>query len=53
MSVANTAPSDPALLAALSDDAAAFYRKFGFEPSHLAPDTLMVSLQAIRATFGS
>lgn len=37
----------------LSDDAALFYRKFGFEPSHLTPDTLMVSLQAIRATVGS
>lgn len=38
---------------ALSDDAAAFYRKFGFEPSHLTPGTLMVSLQAIRATISS
>ncbi len=37
----------------LSDDAATFYGKFGFEPSHLAPDTLMVPLQAIRATVRS
>lgn len=38
---------------AISDDAAAFYRTFGFEPSHLAPDTLMVSLRDIRATLSS
>lgn len=37
---------------ALSDDAAAFYRRFGFEPSHLTPTTLMVSLQTIKATVG-
>jgi GNAT superfamily N-acetyltransferase len=35
---------------ALNNDAASFYRKFGFEPSQLAPDTLMVSLQGIKAT---
>ncbi len=38
---------------ALGDDAASFYRKFGFEPSQLAPDTLMVPLEALRATLGS
>jgi GNAT superfamily N-acetyltransferase len=38
---------------ALSDDAATFYEKFGFEPSHLTPDTLMVSLQAVRVTVGT
>ncbi len=38
---------------ALGGDAASFYRRFGFEPSHLAPDTLMVALQAIRAILGS
>lgn len=37
---------------ALSDKAAGFYKKFGFEPSHLTPDTLMVSLQSIQATIG-
>lgn len=37
---------------ALNDRATAFYRKFGFEPSHLAPETLMVPLQVIRAIIG-
>jgi GNAT superfamily N-acetyltransferase len=35
---------------ALDDRAASFYRHFGFEPSHLAPHTLMVPLDAIRRT---
>lgn len=35
---------------ALSDRAASFYRRFGFEPSSLAPNTLMVPLQAVRQT---
>jgi GNAT superfamily N-acetyltransferase len=35
---------------ALGDRAAAFYRRFGFEPSPLAPDTLMVPLNAVRRT---
>jgi GNAT superfamily N-acetyltransferase len=38
---------------ALSDEAAAFYRKFGFEPSYLAPDTFMMPLQAIGMILGS
>jgi nuclear transport factor 2 (NTF2) superfamily protein len=29
-----------------------FYRSFGFEPSHLASNALMVSLHAIRQTLG-
>jgi GNAT superfamily N-acetyltransferase len=33
---------------ALSDSAASFYRRFGFEPTGLAPDTLMVPLQSVR-----
>jgi GNAT superfamily N-acetyltransferase len=35
---------------ALDDHAASFYRRFGFEPSPLAPHTLMVSLDAVRRT---
>lgn len=37
---------------ALDEHASSFYRAFGFEPSDLAPNTLMVSLQAIRQTIG-
>jgi predicted GNAT family N-acyltransferase len=35
---------------ALDDRAASFYRLFGFEPSHLAPRTLMIPLDAVRRT---
>ena len=35
---------------ALDDRAASFYRHFGFEPSHLAPHTLMVPLDVVRRT---
>jgi GNAT superfamily N-acetyltransferase len=35
---------------ALDERAASFYRAFGFEPSGLAPFTLMVSLKAVRRT---
>lgn len=38
---------------ALNDHAASFYQRFGFEPSDLAPNTLMVPLKAIRQTLGS
>ncbi|MGO9322437.1 MAG: GNAT family N-acetyltransferase [Solirubrobacteraceae bacterium] len=37
---------------ALNDRAASFYRSFGFEASELAPNTLMVPLQAVRRTLG-
>ncbi len=37
---------------AIDEHAASFYRAFGFEPADLAPDTLMVSLQAIRQMLG-
>lgn len=33
---------------AMGDNAAAFYRTFGFEPSPLAPETLMLSPQTIK-----
>lgn len=33
---------------ALNDNAAAFYRTFGFEPSPLAPETLMLPLQTLK-----
>jgi GNAT superfamily N-acetyltransferase len=35
---------------ALDDRTASFYRRFGFEPSALAPHTLMVPLDAVRRT---
>jgi GNAT superfamily N-acetyltransferase len=38
---------------ALDDRAVSFYRAFGFEPSNLSPDTLMVPLGAVRRTLGS
>src|SRR5581483_10896545 len=37
------------LVHALSDDAAAFYRQLGFDPSPLDPITLMVTLADLRA----
>jgi GNAT superfamily N-acetyltransferase len=33
---------------ALDERAASFYRRFGFEPSPLAPSTLMISLDVVR-----
>ncbi len=37
---------------ALDDRAASFYQRFGFEPSDLTPNTLMVPLQVVRQTLG-
>ncbi len=37
---------------AIDEHAASFYRTFGFEPSNLAPNTLMIPLQLIRQTLG-
>ncbi len=39
------------LVHALSSEAAAFYRRVGFEPSPLAPMTLMTTLSDIKAAF--
>jgi GNAT superfamily N-acetyltransferase len=36
----------------LDERAASFYRTFGFEPSDLAPNTLMISLQVVKQTLG-
>lgn len=33
---------------ALNDDAASFYRHYGFEPTDLAPSTLMVPIHVVR-----
>ena len=38
---------------ALDERASSFYRTFGFEPSDIAPNTLMASLQIVRQTLGS
>ncbi len=40
------------LVHAIDDEAAAFYRRFGFEPASSAPRTLMAPLDAIRNTLG-
>jgi GNAT superfamily N-acetyltransferase len=37
---------------AIDERAASFYRTYGFEPSDLAPNTLMIPLQVIRQTLG-
>jgi len=37
---------------AIDERAASFYRAFGFEPSELASNTLMIPLPAIRQTLG-
>jgi GNAT superfamily N-acetyltransferase len=37
---------------AIDERAESFYRAFGFEPSDIAPSTLMVPLQAVRRTLG-
>jgi len=41
------------LVHAIDDQAAAFYRKFGFEPSPLDPKQLMLLMKDIRATLKS
>lgn len=40
------------LVHALDDDAAAFYRRFGFKPASSEPRTLMVPLAAVRRALG-
>lgn len=37
---------------AIDERTSSFYRAFGFEPSDLAPNTLMVPLQVLRQTLG-
>lgn len=41
------------LVHAIDDDAAAFYRKYGFEPSPLDPKRLMLLMKGLRATLKS
>lgn len=41
------------LVHAIDDEAAAFYKKFGFEPSPLDPKQLMLLMKDLRATLGS
>ena len=38
---------------AIDDDAAAFYRKYGFEPSPADPKQLMLLMKDLRATLNS
>ncbi len=38
---------------AIDERASGFYRAFGFEPSNLAPETLMVPLQIVRRIVGA
>jgi predicted GNAT family N-acyltransferase len=37
---------------AIDEHAVSFYRAFGFEPSNLTPNTLMIPLQLVRQTLG-
>lgn len=37
---------------ALDERASSFYRAFGFEPSDLSPNTLMIPLQTVRQILG-
>jgi GNAT superfamily N-acetyltransferase len=41
------------LVHALDEEAAAFYKRFGFKPASTKPLTLMVPLEAVRRTFGT
>lgn len=41
------------LVHAINDDAARFYRHYGFEPSHLDPHVLMVTMSAVRKAIAS
>ena len=41
------------LVHAIDDEAAAFYKKFGFEPSPLDPKQLMLLMKDLRATLKS
>lgn len=41
------------LVHALDEEAAAFYRRFGFKPASAEPLTLMVPMEAVRRTLGS
>jgi GNAT superfamily N-acetyltransferase len=41
------------LIHAIDDEAAAFYKKFGFEPSPLDPKQLMLLMKDLRATLKS
>jgi GNAT superfamily N-acetyltransferase len=43
----------PVTVDALDERAASFYRAFGFEPSELTPDTLMVPLSVVRRVLES
>lgn len=38
---------------ALNDDAASFYRHYGFEPTALAPNTLMAPIHAVRSSLAN
>lgn len=50
---ADTIGARAVLVHALDDDAAAFYRKFGFEASPLKPNQLMLLIKDLRATLKS
>ena len=53
MSAADAIGARAMLVHAIDEDAVAFYRKFGFEPSPLDPKQLMLLMKDLRATLQS
>jgi GNAT superfamily N-acetyltransferase len=53
MSAADAIEARAMLVHAIDEDAVAFYRKFGFEPSPLDPKQLMLLMKDLRATLTS
>jgi GNAT superfamily N-acetyltransferase len=53
LTAANAVGARAILVHAIDDEAAAFYKKFGFEPSPLDPKQLMLLMKDLRATLKS
>jgi GNAT superfamily N-acetyltransferase len=53
MTAADAIGARSMLVHAIDEDAVAFYRKFGFEPSPLDPKQLMLLMKDLRATLQS
>jgi GNAT superfamily N-acetyltransferase len=53
LEAADTIGARAILVHAIDDEAAAFYRRFGFEPSRLRPNQLMLLMKDLRASLKS